>query len=949
MILAKTINCSVFCALVSVVLLLIAATAGAAPTLTISTLPDGAVTNNRTLNVSGAATNGAGVTSVTINGESATLQADDSFSHALTLSAGTNNVTTVATDATGNSVQETRIVTLDPSTPQITLTSPPDNSVTSQSPLTLTGTVTNNAPVYFSLNGAPPEAAAMSGSSFTADVHLAAGLNTITLTATDQAANKSSAVKRTLVYDTTKPTLQINDPSEDIVTDQSSYLVKGAVSDTQSTVTVAIDGVTSTPPVSSGLFEQLVNFSENKSYRITATATDAAGKETAVTRNIIYNTASPAMTAASSAAATGTDGAGRSKKVAFAASAIVLPEITGARSTTAGGYYKAGSQINVTLDFSEPVITNGLTILLNSGATISSGAFAGISYSGMYVVADGENVDILNVSSVSGTLADAAGNQNPNPSVPDGSNIGNIYKITVDTAPPTATISSRPADPTKSKTGSFSFNINETGTMECRIDSGAYSSCTSPRNVDLSTLADTRHTFFVRGIDQAGNIGAPTSYSWTIDTTPPSVNAGGNKAANAIFTQTATVSDANPLGLTYQWTPQSGPGTITFGSLTSRVTTIKASADGTYLLRLTVTDAAGNSAYDQMTLTWDTKPPSSVNAGGDKTANTLFTQTGSASSDATAFQWTKQSGPGGPETIKFGSPTSLVTAISATVDGTYVLRLTASDAAGNSAYSEMTLVWDTTPPTVDAGGNKTANALFTQKATSNDTAATYQWTKQSGPGTISFGSPTALETTISASADGSYVLRLTATDAIGNSAYSDLTLVWDTSAPLLDVTSPAGDVRTTQNSIVINGTTSDSPTGVKVTITIDPDTRPPTDQVPYTPQVVNGSFSQTMPLSGENIYTIAVKATDVAGNESIVKRRVILGIPTGDLISPEGVDLADALLALQVSVGLKTMEDSYLVKGDIGPLKDGVPAPDWKIDISDAVLILRIIVGDLKI
>jgi hypothetical protein len=59
--------------------------------------------------------------------------------------------------------------------------------------------------------------------------------------------------------------------------------------------------------------------------------------------------------------------------------------------------------------------------------------------------------------------------------------------------------------------------------------------------------------------------------------------------------------------------------------------------------------------------------------------------------------------------------------------------------------------------------------------------------------------------------------------------------------------------------------------------------------------------------------------------------------------------ISDALLALQVAVGLKTMQDSYLVYGDVAPLVNGVPAPDWKIDISDAVVILRIIVGSVTV
>jgi len=63
------------------------------------------------------------------------------------------------------------------------------------------------------------------------------------------------------------------------------------------TVTVDVDGATLTPSVSSGAFQQQVNFSANKSYQITATATDAAGNETVVTRNIIYDNLSPVVTA----------------------------------------------------------------------------------------------------------------------------------------------------------------------------------------------------------------------------------------------------------------------------------------------------------------------------------------------------------------------------------------------------------------------------------------------------------------------------------------------------------------------------------------------------------------------------------------------------------------------------------------------------------------------------
>jgi hypothetical protein len=68
--------------------------------------------------------------------------------------------------------------------------------------------------------------------------------------------------------------------------------------------------------------------------------------------------------------------------------------------------------------------------------------------------------------------------------------------------------------------------------------------------------------------------------------------------------------------LTFQWTQVSGPGTVTFGDATAKSTTVDASTDGTYVLRLTVTDAAGNSAFDELILTWDTTAPEATIASG---------------------------------------------------------------------------------------------------------------------------------------------------------------------------------------------------------------------------------------------------------------------------------------------------------------------------------------------
>ena len=116
------------------------------------------------------------------------------------------------------------------------------------------------------------------------------------------------------------------------------------------------------------------------------------------------------------------------------------------------------------------------------------------------------------------------------------------------------------------------------------------------------------------------------------DSVVPDVNAGADRTINIYTTPTppnavlhnAIIEDTAPSSEidTYIWSLQPGaPGTISFGTPyfdpednTLLHTTILASADSAntsdyYTLRLTVTDKAGNSAYDDVQVLWDRTPP----------------------------------------------------------------------------------------------------------------------------------------------------------------------------------------------------------------------------------------------------------------------------------------------------------------------------------------------------
>src|SRR3989338_3197411 len=119
-------------------------------------------------------------------------------------------------------------------------------------------------------------------------------------------------------------------------------------------------------------------------------------------------------------------------------------------------------------------------------------------------------------------------------------------------------------------------------------------------------------------------------------------------------------------------------------------------------------------------------------------------------------------------------------------------RAVITDLAGNpttGADSADTETVDQTAPVVDSGIDKELKVLTAQLATVTDTGgsgvAAYAGTKQAGSGTITFGTPAAEDTDVSASTDDTYTIRLTSTDVAGNSALDDATFVWDTTAPTL--------------------------------------------------------------------------------------------------------------------------------------------------------------------
>ncbi len=105
---------------------------------------------------------------------------------------------------------------------------------------------------------------------------------------------------------------------------------------------------------------------------------------------------------------------------------------------------------------------------------------------------------------------DSAGNKDETPAQ---------AKWRVDLTLPVATIESMPNPVTASSDAQFSFKLSEAGTFECRLDKDEWKPCVSGKKYEK--LGDGEHNFFVRGIDEAGNVGKESLFKWVSDTATP--------------------------------------------------------------------------------------------------------------------------------------------------------------------------------------------------------------------------------------------------------------------------------------------------------------------------------------------------------------------------------------------------------------------------------------------
>ena len=418
----------------------------------------------------------------------------------------------------------------------------------------------------------------------------------------------------------------------------------------------------------------------------------------------------------------------------------------------------------------------------------------------------------------------------------------------LDMTAPTAIVTNAPANPTNDNNPSFI--VGSTGSdaavyYKYQLDGGAWSDETSISTaIAASSLADGSHTLNVLGRDQAGNWQtSPTTYIWTVDTVKPELSE-----VTVVTTPTSNKTPEYVFSTTK-------PGTVTYdvgcnGSLASvsvagnATTTFASLADGVYNCTITLTDAAGNStALNISQFQIDTIAPV-VDAGGDKYVNAEATQdamvTDTDGSGVATYAWTNETPEVG--TVTFGSSSAEDTTISASADGVYTLKLTATDNAGNVGSGTMKFTWDKTAPSITAPADITTEAtahltpLTLTPATAIDNIDLHPVITSNAPASFAVGTTT---------------VTWTATDAAGNSSTATQKVtITDTKPPAID----------THADMTVEATSADG-----ATVTYDP---------PAATDIVDGTSDTVTcaPESGSTFpigyTTVNCNAKDNAGNSA---------------------------------------------------------------------------------
>ena len=283
--------------------------------------------------------------------------------------------------------------------------------------------------------------------------------------------------------------------------------------------------------------------------------------------------------------------------------------------------------------------------------------------------------------------------------------------------------------------------------------------------------------------------------------------------------------------------------------------------EGANTILVTATDPSANSRSATISITMDSTPPSLSVTGPTAGAwiNTNVVRvTGTASDTGSSLA---QISVDGVVLI----PTSPWTANLAMLDGAHTITVTATDRAGNTATSTVTITVDTVPPPLSLSSPTTDLTTAGTATVAGTTEAGAQVAVNGVPVSVSGSGTFSTSVTLTEGANG---ISVTATDAAGNVATIARSVTRDSTPPAITLIAPANGASTNVSTIVVSGTTEPGArlvvNGIAVAVAVD------------------GTFNAVVSLS-QGTNAIVATATDAAGNSRSASVSVTYTNPVSSL------------------------------------------------------------------
>ncbi len=801
-----------------------------APLVTLTAPANGSYVATTTPTLSGAAGNATGdSTTVTVkiyNGTGTggsiaqTLTATRSgaawTTTAVTLGLGTYTAQASQADTAGNTANSSAnaftVDTVDTVAPSVTLTAPANGSFTNISSPNFSGTagtatgdvatITVKIFAGATATGTPVQTLATTASgsawSVTPTTPLTPdGSYTAQVLQSDNAGNTGSATS-TFTVDTTGPAVTLTAPSAGSTVASATPTFSGAAGTTsgdQSTVTVKIySGATATGTPVQTLATTAIGASwstpatsslSDGTYTTQATQADAAGNTgTSNARTFTINSAAPTITskpATPSASASPTFGFTHTVYTTFQCSldGAAFSSCTSPKSYTslANGSHTfqvkaldstnaatAIASVTWTIDGTAPTLTatpgnpsanQSPTFSFTSSYTsfeckLDSGSFAACtSPTALSGLSDGSHTFTVHAKDADGSAT-----------------TDQAYTWTINRAAPT--ITGKPAATSANTNPTFTFTDTGYTSFECKLDATSFASCTTPKG--YSGLAAGSHTFTVHAKSTDGSTTTDQTYTWTINTTGPTITAattGGTITPGGTYaTTTATASFTHPAYNIFQCMIDGG--TLTTCTSPKIFTGL---ADGARTITAYATDSDGvNTALN--TFAWTVKTAAPALTGQPANPTNTTTNTFSFNENPyTSFKCKVDNGTLTPCTSPYTTGTLSGTGQTGT---THTFSVQAFDALGNGTTTQ-TVSWtvDTTASTLGAVNVAKSGNKDQVSGTSNENGGTV--TVKIYAGTATTGTPVRTYTTNTfGGSSPSYTWSITtvAGDLTSNSQYT---------------------------------------------------------------------------------------------------------------------------------------------------------------------------------